>query len=262
MSLTIGVPRETFAGEKRVATVPEVVEKLIKLGFAVRVETGAGAAANFGDDAYQAAGARIAGSAAELMGSSDIIFKVRAPTPEEIALMKPGSTLVSFIWPAQNPRAHAAAGRPQAHRAGHRLAAAPALPRPEDGRAHLHGQHQRLPRRDRGRQRLRPLLQRPDHRRRQGSAGQGLRRRRRRRRPGRHRHGRQPRRHRARQRHARRGRRPGRVAGRRIRQGRLRGRRLGRRRLRQGDERGLPAGPARDVCASRPRTPTSSSRPR
>ncbi len=103
MSLTIGVPRETYAGEKRVATVPDVVEKLVKLGFAVCVETNAGAAANFGDDAYQAAGARIAGSAAELMGGSDLIFKVRAPTPEEIALMKPGSTLVSFIWPAQNP---------------------------------------------------------------------------------------------------------------------------------------------------------------
>ena len=103
MSLTIGVPRETYAGEKRVATVPDVVEKLVKLGFPVCVETGAGAAANFGDDAYQAAGARIAGSAAELMASADIIFKVRAPTPEEIALMKPGSTLVSFIWPAQNP---------------------------------------------------------------------------------------------------------------------------------------------------------------
>ena len=84
--------------------MPEVVEKLIKLGFAVRVETGAGAAANFGDDAYQAAGAQIAGSAAELMAGSDIIFKVRAPTPDEIALMKPGTTLISFIWPAQNPQ--------------------------------------------------------------------------------------------------------------------------------------------------------------
>jgi len=104
MSLTIGVPREIFAGEKRVAAVPEVVEKLIKLGFAVAVETGAGAAANFADDTYQAAGARIAGSAAELLGSSDMIFKVRAPTVEEIALMTPGSTLVSFIWPAQNPQ--------------------------------------------------------------------------------------------------------------------------------------------------------------
>ncbi|MEY2920693.1 MAG: transhydrogenase subunit alpha [Pseudomonadota bacterium] len=104
MSLTIGVPRETYAGEKRVATVPEVVEKLIKLGFTVRVETGAGAAANFGDESYQAAGAQIAGSAAELMGGADIIFKVRAPTTEEIALIRPGSTLVSFIWPAQNPQ--------------------------------------------------------------------------------------------------------------------------------------------------------------
>jgi len=103
MSLTIAVPREIYAGEKRVAAVPEVVEKLIKLGFAVHVESGAGAAANFSDESYQAAGARIAGSAAELLGGSDIVFKVRAPAPEEIALMKPGSTLVSFIWPAQNP---------------------------------------------------------------------------------------------------------------------------------------------------------------
>jgi len=103
MPTTIGVPRETFAGEKRVATVPDVVEKLVKLGFGVTVETGAGAAANFDDASYAAAGARIAGSAAELMAASDIVFKVRAPTPGEIALMKPGSTLVSFVWPAQNP---------------------------------------------------------------------------------------------------------------------------------------------------------------
>ncbi|MDO8933651.1 MAG: NAD(P)(+) transhydrogenase (Re/Si-specific) subunit alpha, partial [Rhodocyclaceae bacterium] len=49
MPLTIGIPRETHAAEKRVATVPEVVEKLIKLGFSVAVETGAGDAANFAD---------------------------------------------------------------------------------------------------------------------------------------------------------------------------------------------------------------------
>jgi len=103
MSLTIGVPRETVAGEKRVATVPEVVEKLIKLGFRVRVESGAGAAANFGDDAYQAAGAQVASGAADLYAAADMVFKVRAPTPDELALMKPGTTLVSFIWPAQNP---------------------------------------------------------------------------------------------------------------------------------------------------------------
>ena len=53
----IGIPRETFPGEKRVATVPDVVEKLVKLGFTVAVESGAGEAANFSDDAYRAAGA-------------------------------------------------------------------------------------------------------------------------------------------------------------------------------------------------------------
>jgi NAD(P) transhydrogenase subunit alpha len=103
MSQVIGVPRETFAGEKRVATVPEVVEKLVKLGFAVKVESGAGDAANFSDDAYRAAGAEVVGGAAPLWAGSDIVFKVRAPSTAEIGLMRAGSTLVSFIWPAQNP---------------------------------------------------------------------------------------------------------------------------------------------------------------
>jgi NAD(P) transhydrogenase subunit alpha len=104
MPLTIGVPRETFPGEKRVAAVPEVVEKLLKLGFAVRIETGAGAEANFGDEAYAAAGAQIAASAAELYAGADMVFRVRAPTAEEVALLKPGTTVISFIWPAQNPQ--------------------------------------------------------------------------------------------------------------------------------------------------------------
>ncbi len=99
----IGVPREVFPGEKRVATVPEVVEKLIKLGFRVLVETGAGDAANFGDDAYRAAGADIAPDAASLWAGSDIVFKVRAPIAEEIAKMREGTALIGFIWPAQNP---------------------------------------------------------------------------------------------------------------------------------------------------------------
>ncbi|HSD38379.1 MAG TPA: Re/Si-specific NAD(P)(+) transhydrogenase subunit alpha [Rhodocyclaceae bacterium] len=103
MSLLIGVPREIFAGEKRVATVPEVVEKLIKLGFRVVVESGAGDAANCSDDAYRAAGAEIATSAAQLWSGADIVFKVRGPSEEELGLLREGSTLVSFIWPAQNP---------------------------------------------------------------------------------------------------------------------------------------------------------------
>jgi NAD(P) transhydrogenase subunit alpha len=102
MSVTIGVPREVFPGEKRVATVPDVVEKLKKLGFDVLVQSGAGDGANFADDTYQAAGAAIAGNAAELWAKSDIVFKVRGPTTEEVGLIKAGQTLVSFIWPAQN----------------------------------------------------------------------------------------------------------------------------------------------------------------
>ncbi|HSQ04680.1 MAG TPA: Re/Si-specific NAD(P)(+) transhydrogenase subunit alpha, partial [Burkholderiales bacterium] len=103
MPQLIGVPKETVVGEKRVATAPEVVEKLIKLGFKVAVQSGAGDAANFSDDVYRAAGAEIIPDAAKLWAAADIVFKVRAPTPEEVALMHEGQTLISFIWPAQNP---------------------------------------------------------------------------------------------------------------------------------------------------------------
>src|SRR3990167_6290005 len=103
MPQVIGVPKEIAAGEKRVATVPEVVEKLIKLCFRVASQAGAGDAANFSDDVYRAAGAEIIEGAASLWSASDIIFKVRGPTAEEVGLMREGSTLVSFIWPAQNP---------------------------------------------------------------------------------------------------------------------------------------------------------------
>jgi len=99
----IGVPREIFPGEKRVATMPDVVQKLIKLGFTVAVESGAGDEANVSDEAYRAAGASVIEGAAPLWASSDIVFKVRAPTADEVALMREGSTLISFIWPAQNP---------------------------------------------------------------------------------------------------------------------------------------------------------------
>ena len=101
--LTIGIPRETATGEKRVAVVPEVVGKLIKLGFKVAVESGAGDGANFSDDSYRAAGAEIIVGAVTLWRGSDIIFKVRGPSAEEVGLISEGSTLVSFIWPAQNP---------------------------------------------------------------------------------------------------------------------------------------------------------------
>ena len=103
MSLIIGVPRETADGEKRVATVPDVVEKLIKLGFSVAIESGAGDAANFADDTYRAAGAEVLPSAAALWAKADIVFKVRAPSADEVALLREGAMLIGFIWPAQNP---------------------------------------------------------------------------------------------------------------------------------------------------------------
>ncbi|HCX83389.1 MAG: NAD(P) transhydrogenase subunit alpha [Curvibacter sp. RIFCSPHIGHO2_12_FULL_63_18] len=99
----IGIPRETFPGEKRVATVPEAVEKLIKLGFRVCVESGAGALANCDDDSYRAAGAEVVATAPALWAQSDIVFKVRGPSADEVGLMREGGTLISFIWPAQNP---------------------------------------------------------------------------------------------------------------------------------------------------------------
>jgi NAD(P) transhydrogenase subunit alpha len=103
MSLTIGVPREIFAGEKRVATVPEVVEKLIKLGFKVVVESGAGDGANFSDEAYRGAGATVVPVGGEVWSAADIIFKVRAPAASEVAMLKLATTVISFVWPAQNP---------------------------------------------------------------------------------------------------------------------------------------------------------------
>jgi NAD(P) transhydrogenase subunit alpha len=99
----IGIPKEHFPREKRVATVPDVVEKLVKLGFSVTVETGAGDGADCYDSAYQAAGAAIAASAADLFAAADIVLKVRAPSDDEVPVLKEGTTLISFIWPAQNP---------------------------------------------------------------------------------------------------------------------------------------------------------------
>lgn len=102
-TLLIGVPRETAPGEKRVATVPDVVQKLVKLGFSVAVESGAGDAANFADDTYRAAGAQVVPTAADIWSRSDIVFKVRPPSPEEVGMLREGGTLVGFVWPAQNP---------------------------------------------------------------------------------------------------------------------------------------------------------------
>ena len=100
--MQIGIPREIQENENRVAATPQTVELLIKQGFTFLVETNAGTAASFSDQAYQDSGAELT-TDTDLVWQSDIIFKVNAPTDIEIEQMKEGSTLVSFIWPAQNP---------------------------------------------------------------------------------------------------------------------------------------------------------------
>ena len=106
--MKIGVLKEIHAGEKRVATTPEVTEKLIKLGFEVVVQAGAGEAANFSDKSYLEAGADISKDAASTYAAADLVIKVRAPERNanterhELTLMHAGCTLISFIWPAQN----------------------------------------------------------------------------------------------------------------------------------------------------------------
>ncbi|MFP1917643.1 Re/Si-specific NAD(P)(+) transhydrogenase subunit alpha [Lonsdalea quercina] len=99
--MRIGVPKERLANEARVAATPKTVEQLLKLGFEVAIERGAGKLASFEDSAYEQAGATLLDTAD--IWQSDIILKVNAPDDDEVALTRAGSTVVSFIWPAQNP---------------------------------------------------------------------------------------------------------------------------------------------------------------
>jgi NAD(P) transhydrogenase subunit alpha len=80
-----------------------VAAQLIKLGFDVAVESNAGAAAHFSDASYEAAGCSIAATADDIWTDSDIVLKVRGPEADEAAKLKSGQTLISFLWPAQNP---------------------------------------------------------------------------------------------------------------------------------------------------------------
>ncbi len=98
--MRIGIPKERLPNETRVAATPKTVEQLLKLGFSVAIESGAGQLASFDDKAFAQAGADIVDGNA--IWQSEIILKVNAPEEEEIALLNPGTTLVSFIWPAQN----------------------------------------------------------------------------------------------------------------------------------------------------------------
>lgn len=99
--MLIGIPKERSANESRVAATPKTVEQLIRLGFSVTIEQGAGKPASFDDDSYVKAGATLTDR--QQVWQADIVLKVNAPGEDDIALMREGSTLVSFIWPAQRP---------------------------------------------------------------------------------------------------------------------------------------------------------------
>ena len=105
--MKIGVVKEAWPGECRVAASPKNVQRLIKQGFEVQVESGAGIAASFTDQAYQDAGASICDTRAA-WGQSDVVIKVREPMERtdlelhEADLLSEGGTLISFIWPGQN----------------------------------------------------------------------------------------------------------------------------------------------------------------
>jgi NAD(P) transhydrogenase subunit alpha len=96
--MIIGIPRESHAGETRVAATPQTVGQLIKLGYSVVVDSGAGDASSFSDAAYVDAGAEIGDPWA-----ADVVLKVNAPSDTEIAALRDGATLVSLISPALNP---------------------------------------------------------------------------------------------------------------------------------------------------------------
>ncbi len=106
--MRIGIPKEVHSGEKRVATTPAIAEQIIKLGFEVNVESGAGIGANISDEAYKEVGCSIRRNAKTLWKNADIVLKVRSPEehPEfainETELLAKNGYLICFIWPAQN----------------------------------------------------------------------------------------------------------------------------------------------------------------
>lgn len=107
--MRIGIPREIYPGEARVAATPEVVREFAALGFDVSVQSGAGDAASFSDEAFRAAGADIIDGASSLYAAADILLKVRAPQRndsegyDEVELLRAGQILIGFLWPALDP---------------------------------------------------------------------------------------------------------------------------------------------------------------
>ncbi len=133
--MRIGVPKETAAGEHRVALVPEVVSKLGAKGLDVVVQHGAGADALLSDEAFTEAGAQITQDAAEVWGC-DVVLTIAPPDPQQIRSLGSGSILIGFLAPLSSPQTTQRAGRCGSDRL--RDGGDPAnLPRAVDGRAVL-----------------------------------------------------------------------------------------------------------------------------
>ena len=101
--MTIGVPRETFQGERRVALVPEGAKLLKDKGFDVAVQAGAGLGAGFVDEVYEAAGAEIVPDAKSLYAKADLVLKVNAPSADEACQLREGASLISQLYPTSIP---------------------------------------------------------------------------------------------------------------------------------------------------------------
>lgn len=100
--MKVGIPRETTASEFRVAATPKTVQRLKKQGFDVLIQSNAGELASFSDQQFKDVGAEIVPTAAELYQNVDIVLKVRPLHVDEINLVKPGTLVASYLWPAQN----------------------------------------------------------------------------------------------------------------------------------------------------------------
>ncbi|MBN9669774.1 Re/Si-specific NAD(P)(+) transhydrogenase subunit alpha [Roseibium aggregatum] len=101
-ALIVGAPKETFAGEARVAMTPDSAKQLQKLGYTCLIQSGAGKAAGFSDETYEAAGVEIVKTAPSLWKKADIITKVRPPQDKELGYLTSGKTLISFFNPGGN----------------------------------------------------------------------------------------------------------------------------------------------------------------
>ncbi len=101
--MKVGIPAEIAPNELRVAATPKTVKRLLKQGFEVFIQQNAGAKANFSDKEFEEAGAKIVPTVAQIYSQSDIVLKVKEPSPEEVDQMREGLVLLSYLWPAQNP---------------------------------------------------------------------------------------------------------------------------------------------------------------